>query len=392
MAAKGVVRVHFLDNSMSGFAVERKDSVVTLKEKVCNKLGLGEQHWDLFSLFERVEADGYRHLEFHESPLLIQEGWGESVSSPSAAASPSSRAFVFKQHMFLDSREGDLLCDPVGLNLIYMQHQHQIKNSHLTVTPEVAVRLAGLQMHIVYSDHSAVHKPGFLTDKINEYIPHHLLPTKRAAIWDALILEEHKKHVGKSDSEAKLQYIATVKKCDYHHVTFFPPCTMKRKGGSSSNSGSMSSMSMGSSASLAASGARKLSKKVVLGVDENNIYVFHTNKKKEKLLFMRVPFTEIIKWSSSPTAFAFEATTSASPVNAQAGDTYVFITRFGGSVAWLIQSYVDYLVDMLTASEDETTSRTFTGTTDPALTANEFSEEEETDSSGSEDDDSEVFF
>lgn len=75
----------------------------------------------------------------------------------------AASAFILKKKIFLrdDDRE---MTDPVAKHHVYLQALWSVIESEYPCTIEDAVRLAGLQVQIVYGDHKpGSHTAGFLT-------------------------------------------------------------------------------------------------------------------------------------------------------------------------------------------------------------------------------------
>jgi len=316
--AKSVVRVHFMDSNSKAFAIEAGASADAMLKLVIERLELKESA--TFALFEKKD-DWERCLEPDEKPAELMKAW---TGDPKDESSPR---FLFKKKTFIrdDDRE---LSDLVARHLVYIQALASVVNADYPTSPEQAVRLAGLQVQVVYGDHNAsTHVPGFLTTNLKDYIPKTLFPTKKPAEWESIIFAEHAKHKGKSADEAKLGYLSLVKKSQFYGTTFYPPCKSVNNG-------------------------RKIPNKVIIGVNADGIMLL---KPKDKELISTHPFTEICSWASSSTTFAFEFGVQSESTK------YTFETKQGAIIASTIQTYIDILVEMLTNGNEEDES-TATGT------------------------------
>lgn len=152
--AKSVVRVHFMDSNSKAFAIESGASADAMLKLVIERLELKESA--TFALFEKKD-DWERCLEPDEKPAELMKAW---TGDPKDESSPR---FLFKKKTFIrdDDRE---LSDLVARHLVYIQALASVVNADYPTSPEQAVRLAGLQVQVVYGDHNAAtHVPGFLT-------------------------------------------------------------------------------------------------------------------------------------------------------------------------------------------------------------------------------------
>lgn len=311
--SKKVVRIHFLDNSVKAFAIDENTTAQKLKEIVVEKVELKEQ--GCFALFER--KDGWeRCLEDDEKPCELMALWVQKPASE--GGQENSTAFIFKKKIFLRDDEKEMQ-DPVAKHLVYIQALYSVVESEYPCSIDDSIRLAGLQVQIVYGDHKPTsHMVGFLTQNLKQFVPKDLFPQKRPQEWEQSIFKAHEKNIGKSAEDAKTEYLDIVKQWPYYGTTFFPPCK--------------------------SIGSKKIPPKVIIGVNAEGILLL---SKKDKDLVSTHPFTEICSWASSSTTFAFEF---GSQTESQ---KYTFETRQGAIIASTIQTYIDILVQMLKNGEDE---------------------------------------
>jgi len=307
-----------MDSRVKAFAVDPAMSADQLLKEVKERLELKEG--GCFSIFEKKD-DWERCLDPEEKPADLQKSWppGTGEDAPK---------FIFKKKIFIrdDAREME---DPVARNLLYIQAVSNVVNADYPCTTDSAIKLAGLQVHVVYGDHNtSTHVSGFLAPNLKDYIPKTLIASKRLAEWETTIFQEHAKHVGKSAEDAKAAYLAIVKKWPYYGTTFYPPCKSVNNG-------------------------RKIPNKVIIGVNAEGILLL---KPKDKEVISTHPFTEICSWASSSTTFAFEFGVQSEATK------YTFETKHGAIIAATIQTYIDILVEMLTNGNDDEEESSATGT------------------------------
>jgi len=306
-----LVRVHFIDKSCKTIGISPDTTSDQLKETVSSRIGLKEDV--CFALFEK-KGDYERCLEPDEKPLELQASWEKEKSERKKDSEPM---FLFKKKIFLkdDDREME---DPVAKDLIYKQSLHCVISSEYLCDVKEAIKLAGLQFQVLYGDHNkAVHIPGFLSRNIGDFVPKALIGSKKTSEWEQLIMEEHEKLIGKSDEDAKTEYLQIVKGWTmFYGSTFFPPCK------SISNR----------------------SHKVIIGINYEGIRLL---KPKTKIVISEHYFTEILSWASSPDTFAFEYG------NPHHSEKLTFETKQGTIIAGTIQTYINILVQMLKNGDDE---------------------------------------
>jgi len=306
--AKKVVRVHFMDDSIKAFAVDESSSAEQLKATVVEKIGMKED--GCFAIFGR--KDGWeRCLEPDEKPCELMALW-----SPDTAPNKSA-AFVFKKKIFLRDDEREMQ-DLIAKHHVYIQALHSVIESEYPSSVEDAIKLAGLQVQIVYGDHKpGNHVVGFLSANLKQFVPKDLFQQKKPNDWEALIFKAHAQNSSKSEEDAKTEYLEVVKQWPFYGTTFYPPCKTI--------------------------GSKKIPNKVIIGVNAEGILLL----KKDKELVSTHPFTEICSWASSSTTFAFEF---GSQTESQ---KYTFETKQGAIIAASIQTYIDILVQMLKSGEEE---------------------------------------
>jgi len=217
MAKKQVVRVHFMDDSCKAFAIDENATTDELRAIVIEKLELKED--SCFALFEKRD-DWERCLDGDEKPSEIMQEWGDNQNG-AKVKSENPPTFVFKKKIFLrdDDREME---DEVAKHLLYIQARRSVLQSEYPCGVDEAIQLGGLQVQETYGDHNpAVHVVGFLSNTLKQFVPKHLLPTKRSQEWEQLLFKAHATHVGKSGEDAQTEYLEIVKQWPYYGTTFF---------------------------------------------------------------------------------------------------------------------------------------------------------------------------
>jgi len=308
--AKKVVRVHFMDDSIKAFAVDENTSADQLKQTVVERITMKED--SCFAIFEK--KDGWeRCLEPEEKPCELMALW----NNDGGTTQNNQCAFIFKKKIFLRDDEREMQ-DLVAKHHVYIQGLHSVIDSEYPCTIEDAIKLAGLQVQIVYGDFKpGTHQVGFLTANLKQFVPKDLFPQKKPSEWETLIFKAHGLNTGKNEEEAKSEYLEVVKQWPFYGTTFYPPCRTI--------------------------GNKKIPSKVIIGVNAEGILLL----KKEKELVSTHPFTEICSWASSSTTFAFEF---GSQTESQ---KFTFETKQGAIIAASIQTYIDILVQMLKSGDDD---------------------------------------
>lgn len=306
-----VCRVHFMDNSVKAFAITTTTSAEEFRAHIIKRLDLTVH--DTFAVFEKRD-DWERVLDKDEKPGELQREW----DADKRAKNPP--CFLFRKKVFLKDDEREMQ-DPVAKDLVYIQAVHDVITSVYNVTQEEALKLAGLQVQVVYGDHNpTTHIPGFLTNNkdLHNFVPVELFPQRKPAAWEEAILKEHAKHRGVHPDEARSLYLNVCKGFPLYGMTLFPPCK-----------------------SL---GNKNLPSKVIIGVNFEGI---HLMKVRNKEIISDHLFTEVCSWASSSTTFGYEFGNQAESVK------FTFETKMGSIIAACVQTYIDILVQMLKNGEEE---------------------------------------
>ncbi len=193
-----VARIQTTDNTVT--ALTAATTAEEFRLSIIKRLDLAVG--DTFALFEKRD-DFERCLDKDEKPADLMKEWEQDKK---AKVQPS---FLFKKKVFLKDDEREMQ-DPVAKDLVYIQAVHDVITSVYNVTQEEALKLAGLQVQVVYGDHNqATHIPGFLTNNkdIQNFVPVELFPQRKPGAWEEAILKEHAKHRGVHPDEARTLYL-----------------------------------------------------------------------------------------------------------------------------------------------------------------------------------------
>jgi len=305
-----VARVSFMDNSVKAFAITTSSSAEDFRSLIVKKMDLTVH--DTFAIFEKRD-DWERCLDKDEKPADLMKEW-------ESAKTKTPPCFLFKKKIFLKDDEREMQ-DPVAKDLVYIQAVHDVITSIYAVTQEEALKLAGLQVQVVYGDHNpTTHVPGFLTNNkdIANFIPVDLYPQRKPTAWEEAILKEHAKHRSVHPDEARSMYLNICKAFPLYGMTLYPPCK--------------------------SAGNKNLPSKVLIGVNFEGI---HLLKVRNKETISDHLYTEICSWASSSTTFGFEFG------NQSDSQKYTFETKMGTIIAATVQTYIYILVQMLKNGEED---------------------------------------
>jgi hypothetical protein len=292
LGGKTVLHIHLLDNSFKTLLIDESttadDVVLTMAEKV----GVADpaKFASAFGLFE--SKDGVlvgRPLAGAESVLAVHSSW-----------MPGSKGlFVFQVKVFMTSTHA--LDDPVLLHLFYLQAVYNVVNNMYPVEDGVACKLAALQVVKKFGPYKpAVHKPGFLSGKLVEFLPGVLLAERGDVNWEERIFLEHANLASAGNPEAL--YMEHVRRLDTYGVKFFD----------------------------VTANIPKLPEELLLGIGSKGIVLLRPSNKE---ILRQFGLSEINQWGFKPGdggEFYFET---------KDGNVHEFDTAFGEYISALLTDY-----------------------------------------------------
>jgi hypothetical protein len=145
--------------------------------------------------------------------LNVMEGWFEK---------PSAK-FIFQLKLYSESLVTSK--DPKVIHMMFIQAVYNVISGTYPTSDKEAVNLAALQFQTKFGPHnSASHKPGFLKNLIQEFLPaSHLgarpgVPAVPVEQWEKLIFHKHAFSTSTTPREA---YLEVLKKREYYGAVLF---------------------------------------------------------------------------------------------------------------------------------------------------------------------------
>eukprot|EP01028_Stygiella_incarcerata_P001875 TRINITY_DN1347_c1_g1_i1.p1 TRINITY_DN1347_c1_g1~~TRINITY_DN1347_c1_g1_i1.p1 ORF type:complete len:364 (+),score=114.45 TRINITY_DN1347_c1_g1_i1:238-1329(+) len=321
MGGKVILRVHCVDHSFKSLPLSLNIKASELLTQLKEKMELEDAEG--FSIFVEGVSDsiGERCLEDDEEPVknVIWDMRGVEADVEAFSSLPewskvrqeweSHYRYVLKRRIFM--KDQVLTLDrPVQLNLFYIQAVNDVLSGRYPCSQEDAVFLAGLQMQVNFGQHDPTRQVGgFLRGKLADYIPTGYLSSRKPEEWETDIFSEHTPLGDMSADEAKMQYLAHVRKWYFYGAMFWNVRVHNYE-------------------------AVSLPQSVVLAVNSEGIHIM---KAENKELISAHSFTDIYSWAYKVNAFAF-VSGSISRLK------YQFETEFGKDIARTLQAYVDVLL------------------------------------------------
>ncbi|XP_065184924.1 unconventional myosin heavy chain 6-like [Sycon ciliatum] len=228
-----ICRFYFLDGKAKAVGVDPSATASDVLRALAEKIEL--QSVDGWALYE-LNPEAEHYIKGHEYIADIIGQWERdkrtsanmsryqtvSKKGHKEALGGGDSKFVFRKRIFRNPRE--IPQDPVEYHLMYAQAVHSVVQlDEFPVNEKVALQLAGLQLQVLWGDY----EPGKDT-RYNEpasHIPSRILEDKPRSteMWSAALSEAHREFgTGKTEIQAKVWYLTSVKHYPLYGSTFFP--------------------------------------------------------------------------------------------------------------------------------------------------------------------------
>jgi hypothetical protein len=326
MAATGhegetVLKVYFLDNSSKMLMVNYDVTAEEVCDMIAMRLGFKQPEVAsaYFSLFESVDGNiPRRALGRTECVKDVQQGCAK---------------IIYMMKLFMPTALKMVEEDPIMLHLQYVQSLHSvITGTHFHNNIPICVKLAALDFQLKYGPHNPkVHKIGFLTHRLYEFIPAYQLSLKEPLEWEEDIYAEHMLLLQRGELDAKLEYVKICQSWDCNGCVLFE---------------------------VRQNCLRNHPPKVLIGINTNGVWVLHT-KTREILELYKL--SEVYRWGFKPGSnFYFEIKGTGGSAK---GPIFEFGTTQGNRVSELLTDYANALLDELglTQKNTETASAVLDG-------------------------------
>ncbi|XP_014254779.1 talin-1 isoform X2 [Cimex lectularius] len=318
------LKVRMLDGTVKTMLVDDSQPVSKLMVVICTKLGI--TNYDEYSLvFETPEDElenkpNYgtltlkRKKEEKERDAKMDQlrkkiktddevNWVDNSLTLRQQGIGEGQTVLLRRKFFFSDQNIDSR-DPVQLNLLYVQARDAIINSTHPVTQQLACEFAGIQCHIQFGSYNeSKHKPPFLD--LKEFLPQSYIKVKGI---EKKIFQEHAKHIGSSELDAKVLYTKNARSLPTYGVTFF---LVKEK----------------------MKGKNKLVPRL-LGVTKDSVLRLDEYTKE---IMKTYPLTTVRRWCASPNTFTLDF--------GDYSDNYYSVqTTEGEQIVQLISGYIDIIL------------------------------------------------
>lgn len=299
---KEVLNVYFLDNGCKMILVNQDTTAEQACQEIAKRIGFtpGEEDrlGSYMSLYESLDgALPNRPLNANENVLNAQNGCAK---------------LIYMVKLFMDKAVTDE--DPVLVNFMYLQAHHNIITGTYYCDSQTAIKLAAWLMQEKYGTYNpAVHKLGFISARLMEFIPATLMHLKKPNAWEDEIYQAHK--ILPTTADPKKAFLSEATTLAAYGCAFFPAkqyCL------------------------------RNFPPRLLIGINAKGIWLIRTETRESLELFK---LSEIYRWGFKPnTNFYFEVKAAGAGVK---GPIYEFSTELGSRISELLTSYANALLEEL---------------------------------------------
>jgi hypothetical protein len=301
-----VLKLYFLDNSSKMLMVDPEISAGEVCDMIAGRMGFadgGENSSRYFALFESVNGSiPRRALGRSEVVLNVQHGCAK---------------IIYMMKLFMPTALEMIETDPIVLHLQYIQSLHSvITGTHFYNEIPIILKLAALDVQAKYGPHDpSIHQVGFLTQRLQEFIPANLFGKKEKLDWEEMIYKEHQALLSRDDLNAKLEYVKICQSWECNGCLFYEVRQTCLKSAPA---------------------------RVLLGINTNGIYLINPT---DRSVLQKYKLSEVYRWGFKPGSnFYFEIKGSGQNVK---GPIYEFGTTQGNRMSEMLTDYANALLHEL---------------------------------------------
>ncbi|ESO89699.1 hypothetical protein LOTGIDRAFT_218488 [Lottia gigantea] len=314
-----ILKVRTLDGALKTLQVDDSHTVGGLMVTICTRMGI-TNHEEYSLVRELAEDEKEKTLTLKRDKSIAKDqkkleemkkklhtdddmNWLDHSKTLREQGIDQNEVLLLRRKFFFSDQNVDAR-DPIQLNLLYVQSRDAILNGTHPVSLEEAIMFGGIQCQVQFGDHvDSKHKSGFLD--LKEFLPKEYLKVKGA---EKKIFQEHKKHVGLTEIEAKVKYTHQCRSLKTYGITFF---LVKEK----------------------LKGKNKLVPRL-LGITKESVVRVD---EKTKEIMKTWPLTTVRRWAASPNSFTLDF--------GDYSDTYYSVqTTEGEQISQLIAGYIDIIL------------------------------------------------
>eukprot|EP00004_Rigifila_ramosa_P020020 TRINITY_DN516_c0_g1_i1.p1 TRINITY_DN516_c0_g1~~TRINITY_DN516_c0_g1_i1.p1 ORF type:complete len:1655 (-),score=479.04 TRINITY_DN516_c0_g1_i1:157-4674(-) len=290
-----IIRVHFVDTTAKGLAIESQTTAKEVVRHICRKLNIKNQ--TAFALYEHT--DGVEKLLKGDEHILdLMADWEDRKVTDGR--------LIFRLRLYF--KAFDTSTDE-GLNtMIYIQTLHMVLDDSYHCPAADAVKLAAYQIHVQYNG-QAPGSTSFIAENPEVCLPARIAKTKTGAEWEQAISKELAALKGVEVHEARMRYLAICHKWPHFGMSFYPVEQTMVTG--------------------------NVPTKFVLGVSSEGVHFLDPDDLKQLAAFR---FGEVANWGFSSNTFVIITG------DMRKQQKYLLKTKQGTEISSLVQTYISTLV------------------------------------------------
>jgi MyTH4 domain/FERM central domain/RA like domain/PTB domain (IRS-1 type) len=224
-----VLRVYLMDGSYKTITVDSFTLIEDVIEAIKQKLQL--TYGKPFALYEVTDREHI--LNTRDRVLDVMAKWVHGSGHDDGKHNPiqtfPDAKFLYKAKLVLKADSKEIKTDTGAVELLYMQSVNDVVTGKYPVKDKDLCILAALQLQATFGDfHADMHGHGWLTGKLDDFIPIAKITAKKKneeqalrAEWEQKILHKYEKVKGFSTLESKLNFLDFVQEFPTYGITFF---------------------------------------------------------------------------------------------------------------------------------------------------------------------------
>eukprot|EP00298_Acanthocystis_sp_HF-20_P005705 c15784_g1_i1.p1 GENE.c15784_g1_i1~~c15784_g1_i1.p1 ORF type:complete len:656 (-),score=259.21 c15784_g1_i1:41-2008(-) len=275
-----IIKVWFLDETHKTLEFRQSLTNREITDIVGEKKRLRDS--GNFSLFEYKGTTEIRMLRDNEQVLDPMGRWAyeDEKALKKKEIKPNEVGtrwrYVFKPKLILSTMED--VSDPECIDLLYIHSVYNVLCGNYSCTAEDAVKMAALQLQAVVGDHNPeTIKKGIVASQLEKYVPVTWINSRTPEEWERVLFELHKRLVGRTSLDAKLNYLSYVKRRPLYGASFFY-VTQRNQ-------------------------FKEVPESIIVAVNQDGVQLLKPGITKEKVT--GYPFSEIVSWAFTSNTFTF---------------------------------------------------------------------------------------
>lgn len=293
-----ILRVHFLDGTSKGIAVESQTTVKEVVRHMTRKMGIKYQ--SAFALYEQSAA-GSASVQPYEKLLKGDEHVLDIVAEFGINEITDGR-FVFKNRLYF--KQFETLQDEGLNNMLYIQTVALVLSGAYLITTDEAVELAALQMHI-QNQGQKPQNTSFIKEHPEVLIPKQIVKSQEGSSWEKAITSRYQSISSLTVEQAKTKYLQALQKKPYFGQTFYDVEQTVAVG--------------------------NIPTRFILGISSEGVHFLNTSNLEQYAFY---PYAAVANWGFSSSTFVVITG------DMRRQTKFLLRTRYGSEISSLVQTYI----------------------------------------------------